>query len=86
MVILKMRGKHNREFLHISKSIWSYLLRKQIAISEEYLPSALNVHADWQSRNVKDNSEWKIDVSVFRNIATLMEQSNLDLLASTFCH
>ena len=48
-------GTHNRELLHISKSIWSYLLRKQIAMSAEYLPSALNVHADWESRNAKDN-------------------------------
>ena len=39
-------GTHNRELLHISKSIWSYLLSKQIAMSAEYLPRALNVHAD----------------------------------------
>ena len=67
-----MRGKHNREFLHISKYIWSYLLSKQIVTSVKYLPSALNVHADKESRNVKDNSEWKLDVSVFQVIATHM--------------
>ena len=43
---LKMGGTHNRECFPISKSIWSYLLTKQIAISAEDLPSALNVHAD----------------------------------------
>ena len=36
----------------------------------EYLPSALNVHADWESRNAKDNSEWELDVSVFQEIVT----------------
>ena len=63
--LLKMGGTHNTELLNVSKSIWSYLLSKQIAMSAEYLPSALNVHADWESRNAKDNSEWKLDVSVF---------------------
>ena len=62
---LKMGGTHNRELLHISKSIWSYLLSKQIAMPAEYLPSALTVHADWESQNAKDNSEWKLDVSIF---------------------
>ena len=70
--LLKMGGTHNRELFHIDKSIWSYLLSKQIAISPEYLPSALNVHADWESRNAKDNSEWKLDVSVFQEIVTHM--------------
>ena len=53
------------ELLNVSKSIRSYLLSKQIAISAEHLTSALNVHADWESRNAKGNSEWKLDVSVF---------------------
>ena len=35
----------NRELLHISKSVWNYLLSKQIALSVEYLLGALNVHA-----------------------------------------
>ena len=34
-------GTHSRELSHISKSIWSYLLSKQIAMSAEYLPSVL---------------------------------------------
>ena len=84
--LLKMGGSYNKELLHISKSIWSYLLSKQIAMSSEYLPSALNVHADWESRNAKDNSEWKLDVSVFQKIITHMEQPILHLFASRLCH
>ena len=61
--LLKMGGTHNKELLHISKSIWNYLLSKQITISAEYLPSALNVHAE--SQNAKNNSKWKLDFSVF---------------------
>ena len=50
-----------------SKSIWNYIFSKQIALSAEYLPSTLNVHADWESQNDMDNSEW-IDVSVFKRL------------------
>ena len=37
--------------LKLSKEIWKYLLKKQITITAEYLPSSLNVEADWQPRN-----------------------------------
>ena len=84
--LLKMGVTHNRKLLHISKSIWSYLLSKQIAMSAGYIRSALNVHADWESRNAKDNSEWKLDVSVFQEIVTHMEQPTLDLFASRPYH
>ena len=72
--------------MHISKSIWCYLLSKQIIMYAEYLLSVLNVHADWESRNAKDNSEWKLDVSVFQEIVTHMRKPTLDLLASRLCH
>ena len=63
-------GTHNREPFHISKSIWSYLLSKQIAMSAVYLPNALNVHTDWESCDAKDNAEWKLDVFAFQDIVT----------------
>ena len=50
-------------------------------MSAEYLPSALNVQADWELRNSKDNSEWKLDVSVSQEIVTHMGQPTLDLFA-----
>ena len=84
--LLKMRVTHNRELLNIRKFIWNYLLRKQIALSGEYLPSTLNVHADWDSQIDKDNPEWKLNVSLFQEIATHMRQPTLNLFASGLCH
>ena len=55
-------------------------------MSAEYLPSALNVHADWESQNAKDNSDWKLDISVFQEIATHMGQPTQDLFTSRLCH
>ena len=46
--------------LKLSKEIWQHLSKPQITITAEYLPSSLNVEADWQSRNIRDLSEWKL--------------------------
>ena len=70
----------------VHSAIWSYLFSKQIAMSVEYLPSALNVYADWESRNAKTNSEWKLDVSVFQELVTHMGQLTVDLFTSRLCH
>ena len=41
-------------------------------MSAEYLPNALNVHADWESWDAKDNAEWKLDVFAFQDKVTQM--------------
>ena len=84
--LLKMVGKYNRGLQHISNSIWNNLFSKQIAMFVEYLHSALNVFADWESQNPKDNSKWKLDVSVFQDIVTHNEQPALNLFTSRLFH
>ena len=44
------------------------------------------IHANWELRNVEDNSEWKLGVSNFQEIATHVGQLTLDLFASRLCH
>jgi len=34
----------------------------------EYLPSHLNIEADWESRNIQDSSDWKLDEQIFHRI------------------
>ena len=79
-------GTHSRKLLHIKKSIWSCLFSKKIAMPAEYSPSALNVHADWESGSIKDNYEWELNVSVYQEIGTYMRKQTLDLFASKHCH
>ena len=40
-------GGGNQMLLKLSKEIWQYLLKYQITITAEYLPSSLNVEAGW---------------------------------------
>ena len=58
--LLVMGATRNPRLLKISKSVWNYLISHQIAINAEYLPSRLNVRADWESRNATDSSDWKL--------------------------
>ena len=60
--LLKTRS---RRMTDIAKKIWEYLLQYEITITDEYLPSALNQIADWESRHVKDSTEWKLDPNIY---------------------
>ena len=66
--LLKTGGTRNRQLLDISKSIWQYPFEKQIAIIAEYLPSSLNLKADWESRHAVDKSEWSLQESILQKI------------------
>ena len=57
LYVVKMGGTGNQMLLKLSKELWQYLLKHQIKITAEYLPSWLNVEADWQFRNSREPSE-----------------------------
>ena len=84
--LLNVGGTRNPQLLKISKSIWNYLLSHQITITAEYLPSRLNVRADWESRNATDSSDWKLNKKMFLNITKLLGAPSVDLFASRPCH
>ena len=39
--------------------------------SVEYLPCSLNIQADWQSRNHRDSSTWKLNLKIFSKIVKI---------------
>ena len=84
--LLKMSGIRSPQLLKISKSIWNYLLSLNITITVEYLPSRLNVRADWESRNATDSSDWKLYQNVFLEITKLLGTPAVDLFASRLYH
>ena len=49
--IVKMGGTKSWDMLVVAKRIWDYLLRHQITITAEWIPSHLNTIADWESRH-----------------------------------
>ena len=53
--LVKIGGTRSPELLQVANEICEYLLANRIAVTAEYLPSSLNIQADWQSRN------WKLE-------------------------
>ena len=84
--IEKMGGTKNSRMLEIAKEIWSYLMSKKITLTVEYIPSELNVIADWESRNWTDSSEWKLDPYCFLKICNVFGTPDIDLFASRTSH
>ena len=81
-----MGGKGNQILLKLSKEIWQYLLKHHITITTENLPSSLNVEADWQSRNSRDPSEWKLCPKVFQQVCQRRGTPKVHLFASKLFH
>ena len=84
--LVKMGGTQNKNLTLLSKEIWEYLIAKEITITAEYLPGSLNKEADFQSRAVKDSSEWKLNPEIFQKICKEWETPDVDLFASRVSH
>ena len=50
------------------------------AVTVQYLLSSLNIQADWQSRNHKGSSDWKLNPKIFSQIVKIRGISQIDLL------
>ena len=63
-------GIQNLKMVELAKEIWEYLSKYGITITAEYLPSELNVAADWKSRNNLHCMETRSSLSCNRCIST----------------
>ena len=84
--LLKMGGTASLTMINIAKEIWGILLIRNITITGEYLPSILNKIADWESRNTKDSSDWKLCPHMFQGICQHFGFPAIVLFASRLCH
>ena len=64
-------GTQNLKMVELSKEIWEYLLKWGIPITAEYVPSELNVAANWQSRNSLDSSEWMLSHQILQKVCQI---------------
>ena len=85
--IIRQGGTKSQGLLNRAKEIWDYLSEKGIQISAEWLPTHLNKEADFESRNVKDSSDWLLDSKVFKTMCEAPKVApSVDLFASRACH
>ena len=75
-------GTRSAQMLPTTQEIWQFCLDREIFLSAEYLPGSLNTEADWQSRNFRDSSDWRLRVSVFKSLDKVLGPFTIDLFAS----
>ena len=84
--LVKMGGTKNAQLTKIAKRIWHYLLGKEMTLTAEWIPSRINILADWESRNVEDSAEWKLNPKIFRTLCEQLGHPDVDLFASRVSH
>lgn len=81
--INKGGGTRSLSMTRISHLITDWCEAHHIAIQAVYLPGALNIVADMESRVLPDSSDWKLHPSIFAGIVSQWP-SNVDLFASSW--
>lgn len=84
--INRMGGTKSKLLNHLVKQIWDWCQIHQISLVAEFIPGALNIRADWESRNQQDSGDWMLDKSVFSQIMNLLGGCKVDLFASRLNH
>ena len=77
-----MGGSKSLKCNHISKLIWNWCIQRHIYLSAEHLPGVENIVADKESRHFSKDTEWMLDLPVFRLISERFWNFSIDLFAS----
>ena len=66
----------------IAKDIWSWAEANKCWLMPTFVPGCLNVEADHESRVFSENTEWQLNVNIFREISGNWGIPDIDLFAS----
>ena len=80
--INKMGGTKSGKLIQLVKDIWEWCKIREIVLTAEHLPGKSNQIADWESRNISDSSDWKLDTRIFKQIIKIFGPCDIDLFAS----
>ena len=78
----KMGGIKSSSCNALVKRIWMWCLENNIWISAAHIPGKRNTYADFLSRNVQSNIEWKLNNAVFCELVKIWGLPQIDLFAS----
>ena len=72
------------QLFHLTCDLWMWCLKRNI--HAEHLPGRLNTAADRELSSMKDWSDWKLDVGIFKQIDQTFSPLEVDLFASSLMH
>lgn len=77
----KMGGVRSEQCDSLAKQIWKWCINRSIWLSASHIPGIDN-EADFESRNFKDNVEWKLSSRIFHTITEIWGLPDVDMFAS----
>ena len=77
-----MGGTKSHNCNELGKEIWEWCVERKIWLTAFHIPGVYNVVADKRSREFQDQTEWKLNGTVFREICATMGTPDIDLFAS----
>ena len=63
----------------ITRLIWLWCLEANIHLTVAHLPGSENQEADYQSRQINENTEWKLAENLFSLVTSKLGLSIIDL-------
>ncbi|KAJ1087458.1 hypothetical protein NDU88_000629 [Pleurodeles waltl] len=78
----KLGGTRSPILAQIAKEFWQFCLQHRISVIAEHLPGVDNTVADWNSRFLRDGSDWRLLPQVFCHLHQLWGPFSIDLFAS----
>ena len=84
--INKRGGMHSKPCNQIAWDIWNYCNSVDLHITATHIPGKHNVVADRASREFHDETEWKLNPSIFRKYVEKWGMPEVDLFASRTNH
>ncbi len=72
---------HSLMLSNLALALWEWSLNHKMIISAEHLAGHLNSIADWESRNFRDTSNWRLDPAVFQSLMQIRGTCGMDLFA-----
>ena len=80
--INSMGGSHSAICKSLAREIWFWRIDRNLWLSAAHLPGSSNVAADKASRVFCDQTEWKLDETIFASITAYFYRPKIDLFAS----
>ena len=77
-----MGGSHSIPCNNIARQIWEWCIPRAVWLTVSHIPGKDNIVADKASRIFDDSTEWKLDVSIFNKVISILGQPNIDMFAS----
>ena len=74
-------GTKSPDLIQTTKDLRNYCMSREIMITAEHLPGSQNQIADYQSREYRDSSNWKLRRSVFLQLEKQLGPWQVDLFA-----